>query len=155
MRRGRVHYTHVVTRVPITEGPCLSNGSTNAHITEQCWNILCPTNAIRIHTHHFTWSYGFEVGTIKTACASDSRGHVMVEQVCNATSYHYHDGVGQGAGMAQTIIGNTTPMYKYEIHLHTHWTLYIVTTRCWWTDISTPYSGFPCLNWISSQHLQI
>ena len=36
---GRVHYTHVVTRVPITEGPCLSNGSTNAHITEQCVNI--------------------------------------------------------------------------------------------------------------------
>ena len=29
---------------------------------------------------------------------------MVLDQVCIATSYHYHDGVGQGDGMAQTII---------------------------------------------------
>ena len=29
---------------------------------------------------------------------------MVLDQVCIATSCHYHDGVGQGDGMAQTII---------------------------------------------------
>ena len=45
---------------------------------------------------------------------------MVLDQVCIATSCHYHDGVGQGDGMAQTIICiyqfNTT---HSEVHIYT------------------------------------
>ena len=122
IRMLHMHYTHVVTLVPLTErGPSVSNGSTNA-LTDQFVNIHCPVSnqcshsALHVHRHYFTRPCAFEVcatvlKTIKHA--TDSRQQrVMVQQVCNATSYHYHDGVGQASGMAQTIIRNTTSTVK-------------------------------------------
>ena len=120
-RMLHVHYTHAATLVPLTErGPSVSNGSTNA-LTDQFVNIHCPNqcshSALHVHRHYFTRPCAFEVcaTVVKTIkCATDSRQQrVMVQQVCNATSYHYHDGVGQASGMAQTIIRNTTSTVKY------------------------------------------
>ena len=45
---------------------------------------------------------------------------VMVQQVCNATSYHYHDRVRQGAGMVQTIIRNTTSMRTVHCRMYSN-----------------------------------
>ena len=45
---------------------------------------------------------------------------VMVQQVCNATSYHYHDCVRQGAGMVQTIIRNTTSMRTVHSRMYSN-----------------------------------
>ena len=116
----------------------MSNGSTNAR-AERFGNIhlsnQCSHSALHVHKHYFTRACAFEVCTIRyvrsgmndqvctiryvrsvskaTRCASDSRQRcVMVQQVCNATSFHYHDGVGQAAGMAQIIIRNTTSTVK-------------------------------------------
>ena len=48
-RMLHVHYTHVVTLVPLTErGPSVSNGSTNA-LTDQLVNIHSPTNVLTVH----------------------------------------------------------------------------------------------------------
>ena len=45
---------------------------------------------------------------------------VMIQQVCNATSYHYHDRVRQGAGMVQTIIRNTTSMRTVHSRMYSN-----------------------------------
>ena len=74
---------------------------------------------------------------------------MVLDQVCIATSYHYHDGVGQGDGMAQTIIC----IYQLNIthsgvHIYTDFValvhcsslqVHILCRYCWWTDIPTTY----------------
>ena len=77
---------------------------------------------------------------------------MVLDQVCIATSCHYHDGVGQGDGMAQTIICiyqfNTT---HSGVHIYTDFVtlvhcsllqvyiVYLIRRYCWWTDIPTTY----------------
>ena len=52
---------------------------------------------------------------------------------------------------------NTTWMYGLQCKMYLHTTLNFVQSlhRCWWTDKSTTYSGYPALNWIWTQHLQV
>ena len=81
--------------------------------------VQCPTNVLTVH---YMFTDIISLGLVHLVCATvlktikhatDSRQQrVMVQQVCNATSYHYHDGVGQASGMAQTIIRNTKSTVK-------------------------------------------